>query len=331
MLRRVAHELFWMGRYLERADCIARFLFAQRRLALEVGYLAHSPRAWTDLVLTYLGDGTELEVPDDPDEVVAIAVLSKDAPSSLLRCVERAHENARSARASISRETYESVHRLFLLLRQMSGAVGATPAGAMPPVEWSFALQRIGEACRVVSGYLADTVVRDDIWQVLHAGRHLERALQTLRTVRCCAVNGEGRPWRPGEPIDPVAWGGLLRSCSAYEAYRKVYRGPVEPQAVLELLLFYPAFPRSLRGAVGLLRENLVALRLLEAGWRPSPVDLRFGRLQLKVAGSGLDGVLRDGLFGFLDEALVDLAALGSALDEVFLTDELHPPDTGDQ
>lgn len=144
-------------------------------------------------------------------------------------------------------------------------------------------------------------------------------------------MNSDGRPWRPGEAIDPVAWGGLLRSCSAYEAYRKVYRGPIEPPAVLELLLFYPAFPRSLRGAVGLLRGNLVALHLLERSWRPGPVDLRFGRLQAKAGGSSLDAVLREGLFGFLDEALVELAALGSALDEVFLTDELHPLDTGDQ
>lgn len=180
-------ELFWMGRYLERADCTVRFLFAQRRLALEVGYLAHSPRAWADLVLAYLGDGTGFEVPEDPDEVVAFAVLSKDAPPSILRCVERAHENARSARASISCETYESVHRLVLLLRQMAGAVDASPEGAtLPPLGWSFALQRIGEACRVVSGYLADTVVRDDGWQVLHAGRHLERPCR--HSARCDAA-----------------------------------------------------------------------------------------------------------------------------------------------
>ena len=313
MLRRVARDLFWVGRYLERADCLARFLFVQRRLALEVGRLAGDRDAWGRRVLSVLGDGDLFSASHrsapEIDDYVAFAVLSPAAPNSIAGCVTRARENARSGRAYLSRETYESVNRLYLMLQ----------GTAASREEWSFALQRIEQACRVVSGFLADTVVRDEAWQVINLGRHLERASQTIRIVQAEAVGGEGGPWGRGAPVDPIAWGGILRSCNAYEAYRRVFKGPIEPENVLELLLLYPAFPRSLRASLALARENLLALGLTqETAWRPTALDTTFNSLFASVTYSGVNSIVLEGVVAFLARLQRELAGVGIALEDFF-------------
>jgi len=320
MLRRVAQDLCWAGRYFERADCLARFVFAPHRLGLEVGHLGPDPDAWIRRIAWCFGEAGAGRVESgrlDPRETIARVVLSPEGEQSIARCIARAHENARRGRAYLSRETYESLNRLYMLLRDLSPE----------RTEWSFALQRIEQACRVVSGYMGDTVVRDEAWQVLHAGRHLERASQAVRIVRAGAVDGDGRPWLIGARVDPLAWGGLLRSCSAYEAYRKVYRGPIDPLCALELLLVYPAFPRSLRGALGLLRENLLALGLIEAGsFRPGVLDARFNRLSASVTYGGMNTIREEGLAPALDRFQAELAAVGGALEDLFTGVEIAGP-----
>ena len=316
MLRRVAQDLFWVGRYFERADCLARLLFAQRRLGLEVAHPDQDPGAWIRCVLACAGETGAIGEDDDsaePRRVLARVVLSHEADNSIARCVVRARENARSGRAYLSRETYESLNRLHLMLQET----------APDSAEWSFVLPRIEQACRVVSGFLADTVVRDEAWQVVNAGRHLERAFQAVRIVRASATDRDGRPWRPDARIDPLTWGGLLRSCSAYEAYRKLYRGPIDAACVLELLLFYPSFPRSLRGALVLLQENLAALGLVMArGWRPSALDVRFNRLLTEVAYGGVGMLGERGFLPVLDRYQAELAAVGSGMEEAYMSAE---------
>jgi uncharacterized alpha-E superfamily protein len=316
MLRRVAQDLFWIGRYFERADCLARLVFAQRRVGLEVGPPDQDPAAWMRCVLACAGEGTagleETARPEEPRRVLACVVLSRDAENSIARCIARARDNARSARPYLSRETYESLNRLHLMLGEIT----------TENAEWSFILPRIEQACRVVSGFLADTVVRDEAWLVLSAGRHLERGFQTVRIVRAAASGHDGRPWQPGARIDPLAWAGLLRSCSAYEAYRKLYRGPIDAACALELLLFYPSFPRSLRGALLLLQENLVALGFAATGWRPSMLDARFNRLLTEVAYGGVRTLGERGLLPALDRYQAELAAVGAALEEVYMDPE---------
>jgi uncharacterized alpha-E superfamily protein len=322
VLRRVAQELFWAGRYFERADCLARFVFAQRRLGLEVGHPGGDANAWIDRIASCAGvleEGGTAGGPASPREtIVAHVVLAQTGDHSIARCIVRARENARAGRAYLSRETYESLNRLYLMLRELSAELA----------EWSFALQRIEQACRVVSGYMADTVVRDDAWQVLHAGRHLERACQAVRIVRSSATDSEGRPWTAGARADPLAWGGLLRSCGAYEAYRKVYRGPIDPFCVLELLLLYPSFPRSVRGAIGLLRDNLLALGLIDEGsFRPTALAARLSRLSATVTYGGMHIIRDQGIGPALNRLESELAAVGDALEELFAgVDPPAPP-----
>ena len=243
MLSRIAESLFWIGRYLERAEDTARILDVQLNQLLE-GALSEEDTVARRL-LSVMG------VPAAPDTSVSLAALtaslsiSRDEPSSIYSSLRGARENARSIRESISSELWECLNATMIALGQM---VRAEPE--MGPHEFFRFARTVRERVSIADGIADATMSRDDGWQMMLLGRNIERADMTARLLTA-QINDSVR-----EPD----WATTLRACSAYEAYLRTYRGALSAVNVVEFLMLDRYFPRSIYFALATAEECLAVL-----------------------------------------------------------------------
>lgn len=241
MLRRIAESLFWIGRYLERADGTARILDVHLQLLLE------DPWAEEDAACRSLLSVMGVGVPDDVG-VGALGVLERLAfapdPGSIAGALTAARQNARGAREIVSSEFWGSVNSTWLALpdvRRRAELLG-------PHVFFAWVQERTA----AMAGITDLTMSRDVAWRFLVLGRSLERVDMTARLLMTRALPGAPGQGRP-------SWSALLRSCGAYEVFLRTYRGLLDEPAVVEFLLLDRLFPRSafaaLSAAEGCLAE----------------------------------------------------------------------------
>jgi uncharacterized alpha-E superfamily protein len=257
MLSRVAESIFWIARYVERAENTARLLDVSLRASREWPM----PGAVTDeqgasrvaLAATGLLDEYERRVGAvTEDGLAAFLMVDLENASSVIACIAAARANARSVREAISSEMWEEINRIHLVLQ---------------PVTATFRLlDSVHDFCRQVrvasqtfQGIASATLPRDEGWHFFQAGTYLERALMTARILD---AHAHAFP-AAGAHISPEEihrWLTLLRSVSAYEAYTRSVGGGVRPLGVAEFLLFSARFPRAVSFGVGRLRDELRAI-----------------------------------------------------------------------
>jgi uncharacterized alpha-E superfamily protein len=239
VLSRVADALFWIGRYLERAEHVARLVDVGFNLRVDA----------SDSVLadwaTRFGTGDDPALfgpPPDGLDVTAVLdylVVAEDNPDSVLSCVAAARENARGLRESISTEMWEQLNALHWSMRRAAAAGWATNVHGF--------CERVESGAHLFRGLSDETMSHDEGWDFLRLGQFLERAANTVRLVdarlRLLRPQADGRH-------DTVLWAAVLKACSAYEAYRRAYATRVEPRPVAEFLLLDHCFPRSVRFSV---------------------------------------------------------------------------------
>lgn len=229
MLSRIAESLFWIGRYIERADDTARLLDVHVQILLE------DPWAEEDLVCRTLLQVMDREVPPAEvtvgrDQVLDALAWDRTSPSAIAGALVAARENARRAREVISTELWEAVNATWTQL----------PAHLAPRRSHEF-FRWVVERSALVTGITAQSLSRDDPWNFLILGRSIERADMTARLLATRALAGATGP----------DWATLLRSCGAYEAYLRRYRGLGAADSAAEFLLTDPLFPRSVVHALG--------------------------------------------------------------------------------
>lgn len=316
MLARLAESLFWMARYLERAEHTARLLDVNYHAIVEAplsvrgrGIVAEQ---WAPLLRVTGSEAAfraHIERADGPSVVEWLTVHPAN-PGSIRASLSYARENARSLRDRISTETWEAINRSYHSLASSSAA---------PPEadDLHGYCEAVREANHLVMGIIDATLPRDLGWHLLRAGRALERADHVLRTLL-------GRPRRAEE--GPVADGleahrmmALLKSMSAYEAFRKGRRGAPEPRAVAEFLLLDPYFPRSLHFALRELHDAVATLARFGAA-RPEAqaLEREVGWLAAQVAYcSDVDAIVEAGSPSL--EALLDgTAAVAEGLTRTY-------------
>jgi uncharacterized alpha-E superfamily protein len=259
MLARLAENLFWAGRYIERAEDTARMVDVTYHTLLE-SPLVDVSRSWEQLLeVLHLGaafaETTEHELPIDPQRVVGFLTLAPDNPGSIAVSVLRARENVRSVREQVSTELWEAVNDLHLTLQRpgLARDIREQPSGL---------LREVRSAGMAIYGIASETMPRDDGWRFLALGRMLERAEMMCRLIdvrygQLVALDGDSRRLhssaaaadapartRP-ERTDFHHWIAVLKSASALEAYRRRYRGSIDPADVVEFLLLADDLPRS--------------------------------------------------------------------------------------
>lgn len=304
MLSRTADHLYWMSRYLERAENTARFLEVANRLSLTSG---DRDSIWQP-VLTIAGgleDYRAARGTVSRNGVLSWAVLEPGNPSSILQSLRFARENAHAVRSVIPNELWESVNASWLDMRGMDGTRLADQ-GLTAFCDW------VKERAHLCRGISYGTMVRDEPYHFLRLGTFLERADNTARLlgVRAKGVTADSRG---NNPIDQLHWAAVLRSVGAFKAYRTLLKSEINPAGAAEMLILMHEMPRSLHACMdmvsdilGILAQGYECTRLAGA----AHAALHWGRL---------DTLLGRGLDRFVERFLIDNNALGAQIHADFL------------
>lgn len=318
MLSRVADALFWMSRYLERADHLARSVDVTFHLDLDLhGVLANPVELEWNALLSLLRQPPP-QVAEGEHPVAAVQrwlLLEGSNGGSVMSCLNRSRNNARSIRGSISPQMWRELNKLHWRLSDSSlqSRVAESPHDFCQETQIGVLL---------FHGVCEATLTHDEGWHFIQLGRYLERADKVLRILdsksRMFGLGQQERPESADLPISTLQWGAVLKNCAAYEAYQRLYISRVEPERVVEFLLVNADFPHSVRFCLARLMHSLTEI----SGRLPDRCDdevvRTVGRLLNDLV--YLDGASRDGdrLHAFLADALSRCARISQLLQQQY-------------
>ena len=316
LLSRVADCLYWMSRYIERAENTARMVDVNLQLLLDLERLDDNRMTahWEPLIRSTGDDALFFKLfrQADSESVTDFLTFNTENPSSVLSCIVNARENARMVRDKISTEMWEEINRLYHFIRSQS----AKKIWSSDPYDF---YREIKQSSHLLQGLSDSTVVRDEGWEFLQVGRFLERAIQTniLVDIKYHILLPSTR--EVGGAIDALQWMAILRSCSAFEAYHHIYGADVQPWNVAEFLILSEEFPRSI----------LFCLRSLDAcirtisGVRTAQFSNRAGklagRLLYDLNYSTAEDIFETGLHEYLQQLQERTNEIGRALYEAYM------------
>ena len=308
MLSRVADNLYWMSRYLERAEHIARLVNVNLNLTLDRAP-GDAVRHWGRL-LASLPAPPAWEAPTRPQSLER-AVLDLANREAIAACVGTARENARQVREEISSDMWEQLNELYLRLRQIR-----------EDGEWTgrthYLSRSVIEGVHLFQGITDATMGHGEGWQYLQAGRFLERASATAALLDVF-LSDASQPGRPAA-LDQAEWVGLLRSCSALEAYCRHYTAVVRPERVAEFLLLSAEFPRSVRFAAASLESALLAVAKTSGRRAGGRAERLAGRLHASLDYGQVDEILSEDSHAYLAGISRQCALVHTALQQTYMT-----------
>jgi uncharacterized alpha-E superfamily protein len=318
MLSRTADHLFWMARYMERAENTARLLDVNYETSLLPQSVDATEQGWrgllsiSELTSLYLEKHGDINGPD----VMDFMVREPNNASSILNCLRAARENARAVRGTLTTEVWETQNQTWLEFNRMlqGGAFERDPSAVLEWVKFRSHLSR---------GVAVGTMLQDDSLNFLRIGTFLERGDNTARLldVKFQALTGEffgsGNPLQQTE-VDFYYWSAMLRSVSGFQIYRKVYRNVIRPERVAELLILRPDMPRSMAACMNELVANLKQV----ANSHSDDTLRRAGRLQADLQYGSIEEILATGLHAYLTQFLARVGDLGAGISRDFLVPE---------
>ncbi|MES2714501.1 MAG: alpha-E domain-containing protein [Pseudomonadota bacterium] len=315
MLSRTADHLFWMSRYMERAENTARMLDVNYQTSLLPQSADRAEEGWAGVLgiseLTAAFSKKHDAV--TPADVMDFMVRDAGNPSSIVSCLHAARENARAVRGTLTTELFETTNQTWLeFTRMLKGdEFERDPAALFEWVKFRSHLSR---------GVSVGTMLQDESLHFIRIGTFLERADNTARLldVKFHALAGDyfGTWADDNAPeVDFYHWSAILRSVSGFEIYRKVYRNVIRPDKVAELLILRPDMPRSLAACMNEVMHNLD----LVANEQSSETRRRGGRLRSDLQFGRIDEILATGLHAFLTQFLDRVNDIGAGISRDFL------------
>jgi len=310
MLSRTADHLYWMSRYTERAENLARMLQVNVRMSLLQRHVDEPDRAWA-ATLAMLGqlEGYRARCGAvAPDAVLRFLAFDAGNPGSIVSDLQAARENARAVRGTLTSEQWETINDTWLELhgRRLENL---TIDELTDFFEW------VKFRSHLLRGVTQGTMLRDEGFDFTRIGTFLERADNTARLLdvqlRLLAPEGVDED----TPADYYKYSALLASVSAFEIYRKVYRDRITPARVAELLILREDMPRSLHRCVNELMVHLNAVANDHSG----ETLRRAGALQARLRYGHIDQILEQGVHEFLDGFLLRIRDLGGRIAQDFL------------
>jgi uncharacterized alpha-E superfamily protein len=296
MLSRVASALYWMSRYVERAENTARVLDVTWRMSLLVKEAALQDQEWfaplniTGTLFPFSGRHNEVCA----REVLHFLALDPENPSSIHACARQARENARAVRGSITSEMWEVLNSTWLEMQQMDEEKMRS-RGVSQFFDW------VKERSHLFRGVTFGTMLRDDGYYFARLGTHMERADSTARILDVKYHVLLPSVKEVGGAVDYYQWSAVLRSVSSFEAYRKVYRDVITPLKLAELLILRDDIPRSLHFSLRQVCDTLGRVQNAQSAETLRHADqilsgLQYGRIS-DIFASGLHEYLTE----FLD------------------------------
>jgi len=315
MLSRVADALFWMSRYLERAEHIARLLDISFHLELDLHGVAVGAGEQESAALSSILNAPMRGASYTGGETTSIQdwlTLDDENPNSIMSCVNRARNNARSVRGAISPSIWRELNKLYWQLKDPEFMARALES----PHDFYGAVET---GCQLFQGLCDATLLQDEGWQFIRLGRFLERADITLRIIDVKYRHLQHMSDGPELPILNLKWAAVLKTCLAYEAYQRLYISRVEPERVVAFLLLHPHFPHAVRFC---LEEASRAVAELEGDASRQSSERRVDRLLGQTLSDlryiDLDSVFRTGLHPFLAGTLKRCGEASLAIQEQY-------------
>ena len=317
MLSRVANSLYWMSRYIERAENIARIVDVNLQLLLDLRNLDEERLAkhWLPIVET-TGDEEQffaLHKKATAQAVTEFLVFQAENPNSIFSAICQARENARMVRDQITIELWEELNRLYWFVRTPT----ARQVWKESPSEF---FQQIKASSLFIIGLTYATLIHNEGWWFAQVGKFIERADKTSRILdlRYKTLPAKGVPQTVSE-TDALEWSAILRSCSAWDAYKTIHGAEVSPRLVAEFLLLNEDFPRSVRFCLGELNEALRKISGVAEGKFCNDSEKLAGRLVAELQFMTIDEIFDAGLHEYLDKLQYKLNDIGAAMFNAYI------------
>jgi uncharacterized alpha-E superfamily protein len=317
MLSRVANSLYWMSRYIERAENLARILDVNLQLLLDLRSSDDSSLRdnWLPIVQA-TGDEELFERLHGRATTATVAefmVFQESNPNSIVSSVCQARENARMVRDQITVEIWEELNRLYLFVISPQ----ARQVWADGPTEF---FNQIKAGSLHLIGLSYSTLFRSEGWWFSEAGKVIERADKTSRIldIRYQMLPERGFPETVSQD-ESLGWSAILRSCSAWDAYKSIHGAEVSPKLVAEFLILNEDFPRSIRFCVTQLNKALRHISGVPDGRFVNDAEKLSGRLVAQLQFTTIEEIAEFGLHAYLDEIQIKLNAIGEALFNAYI------------
>ncbi len=314
MLSRVADAIYWMSRYVERAENLARFVDVTLNLQIECG--SDAGDLWPSLVHVtgdqeWFADRYGLAT---PDSVLHFLTFDVEYKHSIHSCLVAARENARCIRETISSEMWEQLNQYYLTVREAE----SNPQIRQAPQDF---FQEVKLQSQLFKGLTDSTMSRGEGWNFARLGRLLERADKTSRLLDVKYYILLPKLHDVNSTIDDLQWQAVLRSVSGFEMYRQQHHG-ITPQKVVEFLLLDRLFPRAIHYAVLQAEHAMHAITGTPADTYRNPAEMRLGQLRSELAYASVNEIIHAGLHEYIDHLQGRLNQIDSAIYDTFIAKE---------
>jgi uncharacterized alpha-E superfamily protein len=306
MLSRVADSLYWINRYVERAENISRFVEVSEAMALDCPPGSAEP--WLPLI-DASGDRElfdKLYPSGRPEDVIDFLVRADGNPNSVLNCICFARENARQIREVITTEMWEHLNGIYWQIQE-------SEFWQQPPQEQ---LREIRRACQLFYGITDATLSRDHSWQFSRLGRLLERADKTTRILDVKYFLLLPSTEEVGGVLDELQWIALLRTAGAYQMFRQSQQRAIAPEAVASFLLLDPIFPRSVRYCLERISETLRIIHGSSVPGRPDDLECLSGITLARWSYTRIEDLIAGGLHESIDGFQQDLNRMHELIED---------------
>ncbi len=311
MLSRVASSIYWMTRYLERTENVARFIDVNLHMMLDLNI--EESQQWEPLIIT-TGDDKQFFKKYDKatqENVVNFLTFDRTNPNSILSTLKSARENARSIKEIISSEMWQQINKFYYKIQDAE--------------KNGIAADSIYDFCNMVKtenhlfiGITDSTMHHDEGWQFARLGRHIERADKTSRILDVKYFILLEKPEDIGTPIDNIQWAALLTSASALEMYRKKFH-QISPKKIAQFLVLDREFPRAIKFCIINAEQALHYITGSVLGTFQNEAERQIGKLRAQLDYADIDEIIDTGLHEYLvDSFQMQLNNVGNAINDTF-------------
>lgn len=316
MLSRTADNLYWIARYMERAETTARLLEVGARIAL-LPSAAGYRNEWDSLLQAAGSADAFGRKYGDPVQrnIESFLFFDTDNPSSVASCITRARENGRIVRTALTTQVWDALNTAFQELRQLE-RTERSRLDLSRLTDWTM------RHASMVRGAIDATLLRNDGWDFLNLGYHLERADSTARLMDVKYYVLLPRADYVGTGIDNYQWATLLRAMSAHRAFHWAYGGEVTAAKIAHFLILNPQCPRALITCAAGAALHLD--RLVRSYGRPTGAAATAARMEAALAKTRVEDIFDEGMHEFLSRFIRETAAVGGLVHDEYLSGDVH-------
>lgn len=326
MLSRVAGSVYWMSRYIERAENYSRFIDVNHQLMMDLN--DEYPNQWMPLVYTTGDQELFIKKYKNPSvgNVISFLTFDTDNPNSIFSCISTARENARTIRENISTTMWEVLNEFYLEVKSIrldylklppDDINLTTPFTSYSGKNLSDFFRLVRNNCQMFNGTTDSTINHDDVWHFAMIGRNLERADKTTRILDMKYFILLPVLQDVGSTLDLLQWISLLKSASAHEMYNRIYPRVV-PLHIAEFMIQNQQFPRSIRFCLEGIEKNVKKVSSEDSKSTPNIAQETVIKALKHIDETTMAVVFKDGFHEYIDDVQVHLNEIGNSIHERF-------------